>query len=417
MLNLSSKANTFFLSIILISINVSICILIKASDSKHAPSINEINIPAPTLKSSSSNHLNTVTLTVQPGDTFSSIMHRNNISKFDENLFLSDKKILQHIDHLHVGEKLYLTLSGKNLSSLSYFTPENTKIELQVKHKKIFSHITSIPLVTSVKLSTGIISTSLGESAKRNHIAPEIVKQFENIFKGTINFSRDIHKNDSFEILYNELYKNGLPYKTGKVLLAKIHSKGKTHTAILFNFANKSGYYSPNGKGIQPLFLMYPLHFKRISSLFSLHRLDPITHHVQPHYGVDLAAPTGTPIHAIGDGIITYKGWERGYGNTIKIRYNQHDLSLYAHLSHYAKVHEHEHVKKGQVVGYVGMTGWATGPHLHFGWYVDGTPVDPLKRKIEVAPAIPHAYRSKFIHKEHYLLSEYNLLKNNPPAS
>ena len=418
MYNVPLKCQYALFFLLLVAVNVTICIAIQASHRDNTPINSTLTLPDNHIKQSQSQSRPlSIDLTVQPGDTLSSLLHNQNIDSKDMQRLFANHKILTKLSQLRIGDHLHLTLNHHLLLKLSHTLPDNKELNI-IKHNNEFvTQTTTLPLISSTRYASAIIHTSLAAAAETQHIPAQILHQLEYIFKGTVNFSTQIRPNDKVEILYNEYFKNGLPYKPGEILLAELHLSHKTHGAVLFSFDHKHGYYTLSGHSVEPLFLRFPLHFKRISSRFSLHRLDPITHKIQPHFGVDLAAPTGTPIHSVGNGTIVFKGWETGYGNTIKIRYDKKYVALYAHMTRFAKVKRNEHVKKGQTIGYVGMTGWATGPHLHFGWYVNHVPVDPLKRKIMYNPPIPTFLRHAFTTTKNRLLTELTLFQSHQTHS
>jgi murein DD-endopeptidase MepM/ murein hydrolase activator NlpD len=212
-------------------------------------------------------------------------------------------------------------------------------------------------------------------------------------------------------VLYEEYYLQGKLHHTGHVVAATLHNQGRNLTAYEYKPSHSSGgFYTADGHSVDPLFLSFPLKFKRISSKFSLHRLDPVTHHFAAHVGIDLAAKSGTPIESLGIGRVAFVGWSHGYGKTIKINYGQHRVSLYGHLSRFERgLHVGQIVKQGDVVGYVGQTGWATGPHLHFGFYLRKKPVDWLTYKKPVAPPIHGTQLAQFHHYTQELKSQLDL--------
>ena len=256
-------------------------------------------------------------------------------------------------------------------------------------------------------ISSATITSSLSAAASNAHLSPGLYKQLTDIFAGTVNFNTAIQSGDHFRILYKEYYLQNKKHHSGDILLAELTNKNHTYTAIRFSYGNQTGYYTLTGDAIQPKYLKYPIHFKRISSPFSLNRMDPVRHKVAPHLGTDLAAPTGTPIHSIGDGTVIFEGWSRGFGKTIIIRYNQHMKALYAHMSRFTTSLPH-HVHKGDIIGYVGQTGWATGPHLHLGIYIDEKAVDPMKLSAPTGNPIPSSQMAAFATEKNRLLAALN---------
>jgi len=412
------KYRVFLLILLIASINISICIVIKAFNTPSTPNTNapaKLALPTPSTIPTTKSPLDTkktFALIIKTGDTITQLLQSHGINQQQTNQLLSNKSINNILSKLDVGRQLKLILTNHQLSKIQYSISNSQTISINRKKNDFTVETITTPLIQSAEYKAATIHSTLTEAGQRQHIPFPILLQLEHIFSGSVNFNNQIHPNDQIEVIYNEYYKNGQPYRSGKILLAALHLSKKTDAAIFFSFGKKhKGYYTLSGRGMEPLYLRVPLHYKRISSKFSYHRLDPITHKIQPHYGVDYAAPRGTPIHSIGDGIIVFKGRDHGYGNAIKIRYSKKYEALYAHMSRFAKVHNHEFVHKGQVIGYVGMTGWATGPHLHFGWYVNGIPRDPLKRKTIYNPPIPMALHHQFILHRNTLLNELQLFR------
>ncbi len=352
----------------------------------------------------------TLTVTVKAGDTITRILTNENINPEQIKQVMKLNSQGNLLNNLLAEKKIKLIKNDATLIKLEYPKNDTQVIQLNNKKNLLTLKVITTPLILSQKYQAATIRASLATAAKENNIPAAIVQQLEKIFSGTVNFKTQIKPNDKIAVIYDEYYKNGIPVRTGKVRIATLQQKNSKHTAMLFSFDNHQGYYDLDGKGMEPQFLKYPVKFKRISSKFSLHRMDPVAHQIRPHYGVDFAAPRGTEIHSVGDGIIVFKGPDRGYGNAIKIRYGKKFEALYAHMSRFANVKVHEHVHKGQIIGYVGMTGWATGPHLHFGWYVNGTPKDPLLRQVIFNPPIPLAWRHAFETERDTLVNQLSLL-------
>ena len=249
-------------------------------------------------------------------------------------------------------------------------------------------------------LKTGFFTTTFTQVAEQAGLPRTITYEYLSLFSNLINFSHNTHPNDSFTVLYS------VTQPTPHLIAAELSQRHHHYQAVYYANTAHPGYYQPNGESITGRYLIAPLTYKYISSPYSLHRRDPITHRMQPHYGVDYAAHIGTPIHSVGYGRVIYKGWIHGYGNTVKIRYNRSTYGLYAHLSHFARIHDGQYVNKGAVIGFVGMTGWATGPHLHFGWYVHNKPTNPVLRPFVATYHIPPQQLRAFKHYYHTVLAQ-----------
>jgi murein DD-endopeptidase MepM/ murein hydrolase activator NlpD len=231
-----------------------------------------------------------------------------------------------------------------------------------------------------VETRTGVIKSSLLSAAAAAEIPSRIALQIASIFKEKINFSSDLRRGDCFSIAYETFWKDGKFLHVGRVLAAELAVNGRNLQAAWFKdySDNRSGYYDFDGRSLKQSFLRLPLEFKRISSRFSM-RIHPILGKWKKHTGVDFAAASGTPIHATSDGIIKFAGTGNGYGKVVIINHAHSYSTVYAHMSRFAlKSCKGNRVKQGDIIGYVGMTGWATGPHLHYEFRDHNRPLDPL---------------------------------------
>jgi len=219
------------------------------------------------------------------------------------------------------------------------------------------------------------------------------------IFAWDIDFARDLRSGDSFRVLTEERY-DTQGHPIGSVIMAaEFVNQGHTYRAIRYTFPDgRVGYYTPDGKNMRKTYLKAPVKYTRISSRFSLHRFHPILGYTRAHKGVDYAAPMGTPIHAVGDGRVLFAGWRGGYGRFVLIRHlNRRDSTGYGHMRRFAKgIHRGVRVHQGQVIGYVGMSGLATGPHVHFEFRINGRAVNPLTIKRTPAAPLPAAQMVRF---------------------
>ena len=207
-----------------------------------------------------------------------------------------------------------------------------------------------------------------------------MVLQMADVFKYDIDFIKSIRDGDSFTVIYDNVYRDGALLHHGDILAAEFFNHGTRYTAYRFTLPNGNvDYYSEDGRPLRKSLLRTPVKFTRISSRFSRARMHPILGYTRAHQGVDYAAPEGTPIHAAGDGVIKVRGWVHGFGRFILLKDTAKFSTAYAHMSRFAKgLHVGSHVHQGQVIGYVGMTGLATGPHLHYEVRIYGKQVNPL---------------------------------------
>jgi murein DD-endopeptidase MepM/ murein hydrolase activator NlpD len=245
-------------------------------------------------------------------------------------------------------------------------------------------------------------------NADQASLSPQFYRQVQKIFQGVVPLNNR-SPSDRFTLMFEETFLNDKAHSVGNILLATVTHLHKTYEVVRYTDRHgHSGYYTLQGKAlIQSMFLPAPVKYKRISDRFSMHRWHPILHIWRPHLGIDYAAPVGTPVHAIASGRIAYAGWGQGYGNMLMIRHDEKFQSLYAHLSKFNPlVKEGTWVQQGEVIGYVGATGLATGPHLHFGLYEYGVARNPgLFLPSRFPKNIPAGEMSDFLAKTNQLLT------------
>ena len=253
------------------------------------------------------------------------------------------------------------------------------------------------PVVRKLTNTVGVIKTSFWNAIQNNDNDVALAIRLSEIYAWNIDFF-ELKPDDQYKVIYNKLYIDGKYSGLGNILAADFIHEGKDYYAFRFEQKGKWAYFDEKGKSLQRAFLKAPLKYTRISSRFSNRRWEPILKIYRPHHGVDYAAPTGTPVHSLGDGVISAKGYQRmGGGNYLRVRHNSIYTTQYAHLSHFARgIHVGVHVKQGQIIGYVGMTGLATGPHLDFRVFKNGRAINPLKLKSPPSIPILKSYRAAF---------------------
>jgi len=267
--------------------------------------------------------------------------------------------------------------------------------------------------------SSGTISRSLFEDAQEAGLADSLTMELAKLFGWDIDFALEIREGDSFSLIYQELYLEGEKLRDGAILAAEFVNQGKVFRALRYEDAEgNEEYYTPEGKSVRRSFLRTPVNFSRISSRFSLGRRHPILNKIRSHKGVDYAAPSGTPVRAAGNGNISFRGRKGGYGKTVIINHGDGRTTLYAHLSRYAaKKGKGTRVKQGQVIGYVGQTGLATGPHLHYEFRINGKHRNPLSVTLPPAKPIAKKYAADFQEKSRPLMAQLDLLRETQVAA
>jgi murein DD-endopeptidase MepM/ murein hydrolase activator NlpD len=250
----------------------------------------------------------------------------------------------------------------------------------------------------AVHMKTGEIRSSLFAAADDAGLPDSVAIQLAEIFGGDIDFHRDLRKGDRFSVIYETLYHQGRAIKSGRVLAAEFINDGREYRAVWFGEDSDTGsYYAPDGKSLRKAFLRSPLEFSRVTSGFSTRRFHPLLKTWRAHKGVDYGAPTGTRVRATGDGVVELAGQQNGYGNVVILRHKGQISTVYAHLSKFgAGIRRGVRVSQGDIIGYVGSTGWATGPHLHYEFRVANEHRDPLKMVFPSAEPIPPARMDAF---------------------
>lgn len=259
------------------------------------------------------------------------------------------------------------------------------------------TNIETAPLVAVQALGSATISSSLFAATDEANIPDAVAVQLAEIFSGQIDFSRSLRKGDRLSVVYEDLQADGESMRSGKVLSTEFVNNGKSNQAVLFQDAasSKGQYYTFDGQSLRKAFLASPLEFTRMSSGYGI-RVHPITKDKKAHKGIDYAAPTGTPVRTVGDGVVEFAGTQRGYGNVIEIKHRADMTTVFAHLSR-IDVKKGQKVEQGDKIGAVGSTGFSTGPHLHFEFRVDGEHRDPLTLVAEGGGAQPLSASSKLV--------------------
>lgn len=244
---------------------------------------------------------------------------------------------------------------------------------------KFSTTIETAPLTVGSRLAGGVIRSSLFAATDAAYIPDDVAVQMADILSGSIDFRRSLRKGDRFSVVYESMEADGETLRSGRVLSVEFHNKGKTHQAMWYQpeGSSRGSYYDLDGRSLRQAYLTSPVEFSRVSSGFAM-RLHPIHKTWRAHLGTDYAAPTGTKVRTIGDGVVEFAGVQSGFGNVVFIKHGSNDhVTVYAHLSR-IDVKKGQAVEQGQLIGAVGATGWATGPHLHFEFRINGKHEDPL---------------------------------------
>lgn len=340
-------------------------------------------------------------VTVRSGDTLSTIFEKAGLGYSDVLRVLDLGDDAKQLERLQPGETLVLMKDNTDqFAGLKYDLDAESELNI-FRHNgdQLIAEITELPSETRLVSAGGTIRGSLYQSAIATGVPPAQIMQLAEVFGWKIDFLRDVRDGDQFRLIYEVRERDGERLSTGHVMAAEYVNRGKRFRAVRYTSPDgTTGYYEPDGSSLERGFLRYPIEFSRISSNFNLKRLHPIHNTVRPHYGVDLAAPTGTPIKSAASGRVTFVGWKHGYGKVVQIRHDEKYDTVYAHMSGFkGNLKRGASVGKGSVIGYVGMTGDATGPHLHYEIRVNGKRLDPLKVDLPEANPIASNDRQDFL--------------------
>ena len=334
---------------------------------------------------------------VQSGETITSLL--GDYFSPQEILGLSqDSREIFPFTRICAGQPYKIcTLDGKFESFTYEIDPDE---QLVISKEAAETKIEKVPIHYDVKteLVQGVIKTSLFDAVAEIGEDAELAINLADIFAWDIDFILDLRVGDTFKALVEKRFRDGKPAGYGRVLAAQFVNKNKTFYAILYQDGNNHpSYYDQDGQNVRKAFLKAPLAFTRISSGFSMHRFHPITKTWKAHPAIDYAAPPGTPIKTVGDGVITRIGYGKYNGNFIEIRHNSSYTTIYLHMKGFARgMKMGKRVNQGQVIGYVGSTGLATGPHLCFRMRKDGAPVNPYHVKVPAAAAVSKEHLTDF---------------------
>jgi len=340
---------------------------------------------------------NVITVEIAKGDTLSSIFNTLDIHS-ELTRILNLGKQAKPFKKIFPGQKLHFTLVDNKIEKLELEKSVTKSLFLYSEDGTFTTEETERELDKISQVATGNIDQSLFLAGMDAGMSDGLIMDLAAIFGWDIDFALDIRVGDNFTVMYEELFLEGDKVADGNIIAAEFINNGKTYRAYRYTDSNgKTEYYSPDGKSMRKPFMRTPVDLARISSHFNLRRKHPVLNKIRAHKGVDYAASTGTPIKATGDGKVVHRGRKGGYGNTIILRHGNTYTTLYAHMSKYARsTGVGSRVKQGQIIGYIGSTGLATGPHLHYEFRVNGVHRNPLKVKLPSANPLPNSEMNNF---------------------
>lgn len=365
------------------------------------PEITTTPSPAPAAIDTWHSHI------IQPGDSFYQLMAPYHLPANNLHLLMKDKRAKTYLTQLRPNHKLSVFIEDNVIKNILYQLNQTQALVISYANGAYRSSITRSIQEAELSRVTGVINSNLFNDAKQAGLTNKVIMQLSHIFSWKIDFARQIRPGDSFSVLYARYPLADGTFQPGDILAATMTIGKQQYQAV--RFVDKKGishYYTPKGESMESAFLRTPVNYKRISSTFSRGRMHPVLHVHRPHYGVDLAARSGTPIKAASDGIVSFIGRKGGYGKIVILNHTHRYSTRYAHMSRFrSKLHTGSRVKRGDVIGYVGMTGLADGPHLHYEVRIRNRPYNPLTVKLPSGAPIAKADNDNFSKQASYYLS------------
>lgn len=355
------------------------------------------------------------TLKVKTGDTLSGLLQAQGVTASQIHHLVHSDDRLKALADIRPGDTLRIALDETGALYALGYQPDivtTVKAVLNDDHWQVQSHVRQYQ--RRLRFAEATINDSLFLASKKAGISDGITMQLTHIFAWDVDFIRDIRQGDHFQVLYEELYLDGRKVGEGHILAAEFWNRGRHLKAYRFRHENGNAeYMDAEGDAMRKAFIRTPVDFTRISSRFSMGRLHPILNRVRRHEGIDYAAPRGTPIKAAGKGKVIFAGVKSGYGNVIVLKHGRKYSTLYAHMHRFADgIHVGTRVEQGEVIGYVGMTGLATGPHLHYEFRVNGEHKNPLTVPLPRAKGVSDSERPRFLAHAEQLQTRMSLFAN-----
>lgn len=317
-------------------------------------------------------------VTIRDGQTLSGVFEELGIERGSLALAMATESGKTAFRRIRAGDVIEFEINGYNrLRAMRFDRSDLEQATLVFADGKVSESVLKRALEQRLMPASGEIRSSLYADGKRAGIDGTVVNQIADVFKYDIDFVEDLRAGDRFQVVYEQSFLDGKPYKQGHIRAARFVNRGKTHSALRFNHNGRDEYFDETGRPLRKVLMRVPIEFARLSSNFGMRR-HPVLGRMRAHKGVDYAARTGTPIMAAGDGRIELAGWKNGYGKTVIINHGQGRSTLYAHMSALGKYTRGQFVPQGAIIGRVGSTGLATGPHLHYEFRVGGKQVNPL---------------------------------------
>nr|WP_240902053.1 peptidoglycan DD-metalloendopeptidase family protein [Wenzhouxiangella sp. XN24] len=351
-----------------------------------------------------------VSLEVKSGDSLDRLFRRHELSVGDLHRLLALEEVAPHLKRIQPGDTIEVAHDGPAILSLTRRITEDRSLLVEAGEAGFVASFLEHPVEIRRARATGRITSSFYAAGLAAGLSDGTIMRLAGIYAWDIDFALDIRGEDWFAVVYEEIWQDGEKLRDGEIVAAEFNNRGRSYRAVRFpDEDGRASYYTPEGDNMRKAFLRAPVDFTRVSSNFNPNRLHPILKTRRPHQGVDYAARIGTPIMAAGDGRVLSAGTKGGYGRTVVLQHGDNVTTLYAHMSRIA-VRGGQRVKQGDIIGYVGMTGLATAPHLHYEYRVNGVHKNPRTVDLPKAEPVPAARREAFAAATRPLVAELEVL-------
>jgi murein DD-endopeptidase MepM/ murein hydrolase activator NlpD len=338
-----------------------------------------------------------LTLLVQRNDSLDRLFRRNDLSPGDLAAMVDLPEAGRHLARIKPGDKIEIVRDGRNVLSLRKELSEAQALWIRRDSQGFKAELVDLAIEIRTAGAHGTIETSLWNAATEAGLPFSVIEDIAGIFEWDIDFQLEVRTGDSFTVVYEEIWRDGEKLRDGSIIAAEFVNRGDNYRAARYVDAEGyRNYFTPEGMSVKRPFLRNPIEFTRVSSNFNPNRRHPILNTIRAHRGVDLAAPTGTPIRAAGAGKIVARGANGTFGNRVEIQHGGNITTLYAHMSRFGSYGVGARVQQGDIIGYVGMTGGATGPHLHYEYRVNGVHQNPRTVDLPDAEPIAREYLADF---------------------
>jgi len=325
---------------------------------------------------------------VRRTETLGNIFSRLGLSATNMHRLLESSESVRALTQIHPGDQIAFRIPKDGLlAALQFDRSESERVLVEIDGTAVTERTIERELERRTQYGSAVINSSLFAAGEAAGMSDTQVMRLAEVFNYDVDFAQDLREGDRFAVVYESIYRDGVRLRDGDVLAAVFVNQGKRYEAFRYtDSSGRSDFYRADGRSLRKAFIRTPVEFTRISSRFSSARKHPILGRMRAHRGVDYAAPTGTPVRAAGNGTVRFVGNQSGYGRTIELQHGNQVTTLYGHLSRFAKgLNKGDKVQQGEVIGFVGMSGLATGPHLHYEFRVGGVHRDPLSVDLPVS--------------------------------